>query len=138
MPTLKPSRPTLPFDDIRLSHAVAWALLAGAFAIPLPAAAGDDAAAGSWQFEATPYLWATGLDGTLRRSRAMAGRAHLKTGSLRDVAGIAGYVLGASGRRYVLVALINHPNANAARPALDALVQWTMNDLNPRVGTPRP
>ena len=33
----------------------------------------------------------TGLDGTLRRSRASAGRAHLKTGSLRDVAGVAGY-----------------------------------------------
>jgi D-alanyl-D-alanine carboxypeptidase/D-alanyl-D-alanine-endopeptidase (penicillin-binding protein 4) len=27
----------------------------------------------------------SGLDGTLRRSRATAGRAHLKTGSLRDV-----------------------------------------------------
>ena len=66
-----------------------------------------------------------GLDGTLRRSRATPGRAHLKTGSLRDVAGVAGYVLSDSGRRYVLVAIINHPNANAARPALDALVQWT-------------
>jgi D-alanyl-D-alanine carboxypeptidase/D-alanyl-D-alanine-endopeptidase (penicillin-binding protein 4) len=53
------------------------------------------------------------------------GRAHLKTGSLRDVAGVAGYVLADNGRRYVLVAIINHPNANAARPALDALVQWT-------------
>ena len=54
--------------------------------------------------------------------------AHLKTGSLRDVAGVAGYVLGASGKRYVLVAVINHPNANAAKPALDALVQWAIND----------
>lgn len=96
----------------------------------------------AWSSPVMPELMAslpvTGLDGTLKRSRAMAGRAHLKTGSLRDVAGVAGYVLGASGRRYVLVALINHPNANAARPALDALVQWTMNDLNPRFGTPRP
>jgi D-alanyl-D-alanine carboxypeptidase/D-alanyl-D-alanine-endopeptidase (penicillin-binding protein 4) len=96
----------------------------------------------AWSSPVMPELMAslpvTGLDGTLRRSRAMAGRAHLKTGSLRDVAGVAGYVLGASGRRYVLVALINHPNANAARPAIDALVQWTINDLNPRFGTPRP
>jgi len=47
-------------------RAVASVLLAGAFATPLTATAGDnDAAAGSWQFEATPYLWATGLDGTL-------------------------------------------------------------------------
>ena len=40
--------------------------------------------------------------------------------------GIAGYVLSAAGRRYVLVAVVNHPNANAARPALDALLQWTL------------
>jgi len=70
----------------------------------------------------------TGLDGTLRRSRATPGRAHLKTGSLRDVAGIAGYVLSDSGRRYVLVAIVNHAQAAAAGPALDALVQWTLRD----------
>jgi len=70
----------------------------------------------------------TGLDGTLRRSRATPGRAHLKTGSLRDVAGLAGYVLSDNGRRYVLVAIVNHPQAAAAAPALDALVQWTLRD----------
>jgi serine-type D-Ala-D-Ala carboxypeptidase/endopeptidase (penicillin-binding protein 4) len=70
----------------------------------------------------------SGVDGTLRRSKASAGRAHLKTGSLRDVAGVAGYVLSNSGRRYVLVAIVNHAQAGAARPALDALVQWTMRD----------
>ena len=69
-----------------------------------------------------------GVDGTLRRARMQTGRAHLKTGSLRDVAGIAGYVLSASGRRYVVVAVINHPNANAARPALEALTQWATGD----------
>jgi len=70
----------------------------------------------------------SGVDGTLRRSRATAGRAHLKTGSLRDVAGVAGYVLSPNGRRYVVVALVNHPQAGAARPALEALVQWAMRD----------
>jgi D-alanyl-D-alanine carboxypeptidase/D-alanyl-D-alanine-endopeptidase (penicillin-binding protein 4) len=70
----------------------------------------------------------SGVDGTLRRSRATPGRAHLKTGSLRDVTGVAGYVLSNSGRRYVLVAIVNHPQAGAARPALDALVQWTLRD----------
>ena len=74
----------------------------------------------------------SGLDGTLRRSRATPGRAHLKTGSLRDVAGVAGYVLSNSGRHYVVVAIINHANANAARPALDAVVQWTMRDTPSR------
>ncbi len=74
----------------------------------------------------------TGIDGTLRRSRNSAtGRAHLKTGSLRDVVGVAGYVLSTGGRRYVLVAIVNHPNANAARPALEALVQWTAGDFSP-------
>ncbi len=70
----------------------------------------------------------SGLDGTMRRSRATPGRAHLKTGSLRDVAGVAGYVLSNNGRRYVLVAIVNHPQAAAARPALDALVQWALRD----------
>ncbi len=71
----------------------------------------------------------SGVDGTMRRSRTGAGRAHLKTGTLRDATGLAGYVLSNSGRRYVLAAIVNHPNAGAARPALEALVQWTMRDL---------
>jgi D-alanyl-D-alanine carboxypeptidase/D-alanyl-D-alanine-endopeptidase (penicillin-binding protein 4) len=82
--------------------------------------------------ELVSSLPVNGVDGTLRKSRAAAGRAHLKTGSLRDVAGVAGYVLSNSGRRYVLVAIVNHPNANAARPALDALVQWSLRDTPSR------
>lgn len=71
----------------------------------------------------------TGVDGTLRRSRAKAqGSAHLKTGSLRDVVAVAGYVHAASGKRYALVAIVNYPNANAARPAIDALMDWAVND----------
>ena len=78
----------------------------------------------------------SGLDGTLRRSPGMAaakvvGRAHLKTGSLRDVAAVAGYLLAPDGRRYVLVAIVNHPNAPAARPALDALVEWALAQRAP-------
>jgi serine-type D-Ala-D-Ala carboxypeptidase/endopeptidase (penicillin-binding protein 4) len=69
-------------------------------------------------------LPASGLDGTLRRSTMGTGLAHLKTGSLRDVYALAGYVHNPQGQRYVLVAIINHPNANAARPALERLVQW--------------
>jgi serine-type D-Ala-D-Ala carboxypeptidase/endopeptidase (penicillin-binding protein 4) len=68
----------------------------------------------------------TGVDGTLRRSATPAGRAHLKTGSLRDVMGVAGVLLTNTGRRYVVVAIVNHPNANAARPVLDALVKWAV------------
>jgi len=70
----------------------------------------------------------TGTDGTLKRSTATAGRAHLKTGSLRDVAAVAGFVLSNSGKRYVVVAIVNHPLAASARPAIDALVQWAILD----------
>ena len=66
----------------------------------------------------------SGLDGTLKRSKSQS-IAHLKTGSLRDVAGIAGYVDAANGKRLILVAVLNHANAQAARGALDLLVDWT-------------
>lgn len=86
----------------------------------------------AWASPVMPELMASlpvsGTDGTLTRSKATPGRAHLKTGSLRDVAGVAGYVLANNGRRYVVVAVVNHPNAGGARPALDALVQWAINE----------
>ena len=74
----------------------------------------------------------SGIDGTLRssRSRIAQGTAHLKTGSLSDVVALAGYLHTAGGRRLVLVATINHPNAAAARPALDALVDWAIKEGN--------
>jgi D-alanyl-D-alanine carboxypeptidase/D-alanyl-D-alanine-endopeptidase (penicillin-binding protein 4) len=86
----------------------------------------------AWSSPTMPELMSslpvTGVDGTMLRTRANLGRAHLKSGSLRDVTGIAGYVLSASGKRYVLVAVINHPQPHGARPALEALVQWTAAD----------
>jgi len=95
----------------------------------------------AWASPVMPELLASlpimGVDGTLRRSQSRVARgkgktgvaaAHLKTGSLRDVTAMAGYVHAASGKRYVLVAVINHPNAAAARPALEALVDWTAAD----------
>jgi len=68
-----------------------------------------------------------GVDGTVRRrlrGNEAEGMAHLKTGSLRDVRAIAGYVQGASGRRYVVVSLVNHDRAAAVRPFDDALIAW--------------
>jgi (p)ppGpp synthase/HD superfamily hydrolase len=53
------------------------------------------------------------------------GRAQVKTGTLRDVSGIAGYVTTGSGARYVVVGFINHPEAGKGRPALEALLNWT-------------
>jgi len=69
-----------------------------------------------------------GLDGTAKRLTSVAGRAHIKTGSLDGVAALAGIVEGDSGRRYAVVGIINHPQADAARPALQALLGWAMKD----------
>jgi D-alanyl-D-alanine carboxypeptidase/D-alanyl-D-alanine-endopeptidase (penicillin-binding protein 4) len=66
-------------------------------------------------------------DGTMRKrltTEAVAGHAHIKTGSLDEVRAIAGYVLAASGKRYVVVCIINDPNAGGGRAAQDALLQW--------------
>ena len=86
----------------------------------------------AWSSAVMPELMSSlpvaGIDGTLKRAKATPGRAHLKTGSLRDVVGVAGYVLADSGRRYVVVGIVNHPNANVARPALEALAEWAASD----------
>ena len=70
-------------------------------------------------------LPALGLDGTLRRSRQNVGLAHLKTGSLNEVAAYAGFVHAPQGRRYVLVAIANHPKAGVLRGAVQSLIEWT-------------
>ncbi|RZI97247.1 MAG: D-alanyl-D-alanine carboxypeptidase/D-alanyl-D-alanine-endopeptidase, partial [Rubrivivax sp.] len=79
-----------------------------------------------------PELLATlpiaGVDGTLSRrlkDGAATARARLKTGTLRDAVGLAGFVPDASGKPWVFVALLNHPEAAAkGRPVLDALANW--------------
>jgi D-alanyl-D-alanine carboxypeptidase/D-alanyl-D-alanine-endopeptidase (penicillin-binding protein 4) len=65
-----------------------------------------------------------GVDGTMRKRLGAVGSAHIKTGLLADTRAIAGYVLASSGRRYAVVAFVNHPNAGAAQGALDALLNW--------------
>jgi serine-type D-Ala-D-Ala carboxypeptidase/endopeptidase (penicillin-binding protein 4) len=68
-----------------------------------------------------------GYDGSMRRrlqNNGVAGRAHVKTGTLVDVRSIAGYVLAKSGKRYAVVSIINHPNAPVAQELHDALLQW--------------
>ena len=86
-----------------------------------------------------------GVDGTAARLKdrspqsPVIGNAWLKTGSLRDVASVAGYVQGHSGQRYTLVAVLHHPNAHQARAALDQLLEWTVRDTTPpRTKAPHP
>ncbi len=74
----------------------------------------------------------SGQDGTLKRLKSQAA-AHLKTGSLRNVLAVAGYVDAANGQRWVLVAIIEHPQAASGRGVLEALVDWTAkNSLTSR------
>lgn len=68
-----------------------------------------------------------GVDGSLRRrlkGGGAEGWARLKTGSLKDVVSLAGTVRDTRGATWIVVAMINHPEAARGRPALDALVEW--------------
>ncbi|MDN7675165.1 D-alanyl-D-alanine carboxypeptidase/D-alanyl-D-alanine-endopeptidase [Burkholderia oklahomensis] len=68
-----------------------------------------------------------GVDGTMKNrltSAPVGGNAHIKTGTLRDVRAIAGYVASADGSSYVVVSFINDDRASAARAAHDALLEW--------------
>lgn len=68
-----------------------------------------------------------GLDGTMRNrlvAQGVARSAHIKSGSLNEVRAIAGYVLSAKGKRYVVSCIVNHPNAAASQEAMDLLLQW--------------
>ena len=77
------------------------------------------------EFAASMPIVAT--DGTLKRRFAdspAAGQAHLKTGRLRDVRALAGYVHTVDNRRVILVLLINDAQAPLAEDAQQALLEW--------------
>jgi D-alanyl-D-alanine carboxypeptidase/D-alanyl-D-alanine-endopeptidase (penicillin-binding protein 4) len=70
-------------------------------------------------------------DGTLERrmrNGSAAGRAMLKTGSLEGVRALAGYLQDPGETRWILVAMVNHPNAARAQGALDFLADWTLRN----------
>ncbi len=79
----------------------------------------------STEFEAS--LPIVGVDGTFKKrltGSEATNHAHLKTGSLEGVQSIAGYVQSRSGKQWILVFLINHPNAAAGQQAQNALIEW--------------
>jgi len=68
-----------------------------------------------------------GMDGTMKKrfkDTGIAGYAHIKTGMLEGVKSIAGYVKSHSGKQWIVVFFINHPNASLAQSAQDALIEW--------------
>lgn len=71
------------------------------------------------------------MDGTVQkrfRDGSVAGQALLKTGSLEGVRALAGYVIDAQGKRFIVAAIINHANAARGSTALDYLVQWVYRE----------
>jgi D-alanyl-D-alanine carboxypeptidase/D-alanyl-D-alanine-endopeptidase (penicillin-binding protein 4) len=70
-----------------------------------------------------------GVDGSLRRrlqGTPAEGWARLKTGALKNVVALAGYVRDTRGDTWAVVAIINHELAGQGRPALDALIEWVV------------
>ncbi|TAK92543.1 MAG: D-alanyl-D-alanine carboxypeptidase/D-alanyl-D-alanine-endopeptidase [Burkholderiaceae bacterium] len=80
-----------------------------------------------WMPEYISSLSLFGVDGTTRRryhDNHAAGQAHLKTGSLNDARALAGFVRAQSGKRFILVWLVNDTRAREALPAQEALLDW--------------
>ena len=67
-----------------------------------------------------------GVDGTVKnRLRNLAGRGSFKTGTLRDVRALAGYLTAANGQPYVISIIHNDGNIRGdAKQAHDQLVEW--------------
>ena len=87
--------------------------------------AAADRSAAREEFASSLAVAAT--DGTVQKrfqNGTVAGQALLKTGTLDGVKALAGYVIDAQGRRWIVVAIINHANASRGQAALDGLVQW--------------
>ncbi len=82
-----------------------------------------------WAPEFLASLPIVGVDGTMRRrlkdSPAFE-RARMKTGTLKNVTALAGYVPDANGQLCVVVAILNGDGVGEAkgRAVLDALVDW--------------
>ncbi len=75
----------------------------------------------------------TGIDGTMKkrfRQFPVKQRAHLKTGTLDGVTGIAGYVKGLSGKDYIVVFIHNDFSEHSYRVKefQKALLTWIIQD----------
>ena len=71
----------------------------------------------------------SGLDGTLSRrfrDSSLKGQAHMKTGSLDDVSAVAGYFQAQSGKRYIVVAFLNHTDIHRGpgEEVQEMLLRW--------------
>ena len=99
----------------------------------------EAALASPWAPEFLASLPIVAVDGSMsRRLRGTpaAARSRIKTGTLRDVSAVAGYVKDSAGETYIVVAMVNHERAvkQVARPILDALLEWVVEPSGPGEG----
>ncbi len=82
-----------------------------------------------WAPEFLAALPIVGVDGGMRRrlsDGAAAGVGRIKTGGLRNVVSVAGYMPDVNGERCIVVAMLNHDDAKSAvgKPIVDAVLEW--------------
>jgi len=95
--------------------------------------------ASPWAPEFLASIPIVALEGGMRKRLAEAAAwktSRIKTGTLRDVSAIAGYVSDDAGERYIVVAMINHEPSerDVRRRILDTLLEWVANAKG-RAGT---
>jgi D-alanyl-D-alanine carboxypeptidase/D-alanyl-D-alanine-endopeptidase (penicillin-binding protein 4) len=83
----------------------------------------------TWAPEFQASMPIVAVDGTMRKrlkDSPAAGHARLKTGTLKNVVAVAGYVPDANGHPCIVVATINHDlvGGGKGRKVLDTLVDW--------------
>ncbi len=90
---------------------------------------------GAWSSRFAPEFLTSlalgGLDGTLEKRFANVNdpsRIRMKTGTLRDVSSIAGYVSGDSGKTYAVVIFVNHAGAQngVGETIQGAVIDWVL------------
>lgn len=88
-----------------------------------------------YQSELISSLPLAGVDGTLKRRLTQPqtkGKARLKTGTLRNVTALAGFVTDQTGRVWVVASVINDPKASRGRAVLDHLIEWLSSQSTAR------
>lgn len=80
-----------------------------------------------WFAEFASSLPIVALDGSMRKrlkGSSAQGRARIKTGTLKNVAAVAGYVRDLHDANWVVVGIINGEGASKGKAALDELIAW--------------
>lgn len=82
-----------------------------------------------WAPEFLAAMPIVGVDGGMRKrlaDSAAVGVARIKTGGLRNVVSVAGFVPDVNGDPCIVVAILNHDDAKSAvgKPIVDALLEW--------------